>query len=120
MKFNYEDENVKIRVRESKSKSPKIIALVDVFIKHFMGDFIEIKGFVIWSSDLLNGRLQEKLNITPPSIQIFGKRSTIVYIQNETFWFEIEGYIYSALLDFRRNRKDDTTEESIDLKDIPF
>ena len=79
---------------------------------------IVIKGLPIWKSSRLNERLQENINITPPSRQSYGRYIDLVFFENRKIWFEIERLVYSAYL--KKKNKTVIVNESVDPKDIPF
>lgn len=75
----------------------RLIANANVSIETVLYGFVTIKGFQIWISNRLNGRLQEYINISPPSILIYGKYSRQVFFEDEKKWEQLEEAIYNKL-----------------------
>ena len=113
------NDNLKVKIFFPKKKS-KLLANATVSINTIEYGFLTIKGFQIWPSSVMNGRLQEYINITPPSVQLFGKYCPFVFIEKVKDWENLEHYIYSAYLKASSERSEPSCEEKINLQDIPF
>src|SRR3989338_3273357 len=107
------DENVKIKITFPK-KITKLLANATVSLNTVEYGFITIKGFQIWPSPNMNTRLQEQINITPPSRQIYGKYMTFVYIENPESWQRLEERIYDAY-HLAKTKNDPGTKMSEDI-----
>jgi hypothetical protein len=107
--FQYEDENLKIRIKLKKN-SPKLLANADLIFNSHYG-FITIKDFQIWRSDYFNERVQAKINIKPPSRNNYGHYTPYIFIENENSWHDIERLIGSAYF----NAANKLPEEEIDV-----
>lgn len=108
------DEDVKITI--FLKDKPRLLANATIAIKTDLFGWLTIKGFCIWKSDQMNERLQEYINITPPSNNVFGKYRPQVFIEDHRKWEEIEGRIYDAY----HIKSVSQPEEKVDMKDIPF
>lgn len=116
MKWHYEDEDVKVKIIPPKTKS-KLLVNATLIIKTDLFGIITIKSFQIWPSPLMNGRLQEKINIEPPSIMIYGRPFKFVFFEDKKVWFEIEHKIYSAYCNYRSKK---SHNEDIDPNELPI
>lgn len=90
------DDDLRIKVLQKDNGN--LIANVNISIKTETYGFITIKGFQIWKSPLLNTRIQEKINISPPSKPFYGHYVQQVFIENQDKWFALESRIYDAYL----------------------
>lgn len=97
--MNNINEDVKIKVF-LKDKG-KLLANANIAIETVKFGFVTIKGFQIWSSPKFNERLQEALNITPPTKQAYGRFYQQLFFEDKNKWFELEEKIYSAYLNIR-------------------
>lgn len=81
---------------------------------------VTIKGFQIWRSTFTNGRLQEKINILPPSLMMYGKYIPFIYFEDKEKWYDLEMQIYSQYLQFKKEEVDRSQkkEEEIDINNI--
>ena len=87
------DENVKIKIFPHYKKSLLVKATVTINTPVF--GFVTIKGFIVWESRNKNERLGDKINITPPSLQAFGRYFPLVFFEDREKWFELEELIYT-------------------------
>ena len=112
------DENVKIKIFFPKKES-RLLANATVSIATIEYGFVTIKGFQIWISSNLNDRLQEAINITPPSRQIYGRYVPFVFLESKESWYRLEERIYDAyhLAVSRKNKKE---SEDVNTNDIPW
>src|SRR3989344_8904358 len=92
-----ENEDVKITIILKKG-SPKLLANATISIETVYFGFITIKGFQIWNSRIFNERLQEAINIVPPTIMPYGHPYTFVFFEKEQKWFDLETRIYEAFV----------------------
>lgn len=106
------DNDIKIAI--TLKDKPDLLATAIVSLNTIDFGFITIHGFVIWRSKYLHSRLQEAINITPPSIRTFKHYAPIVFFENDKRWFELEQKIYDA---FNAKRTNSNSEE-IDLDDV--
>jgi hypothetical protein len=101
--------NIKIQNRGNLLANANISLLTDSY------GWITIKGFQVWKSDILNIRLNEKINIKPTSQRsAFGKYLIIVFIEEQIYWEKMEKEIYKAYVD---KQKDDLPVEDIVIPD---
>lgn len=107
-------ENVKIVIYIKNIRA--LLANANLTLKTSEFGNIVIKGLPIWKSNRFNERLQENINITPPSKSNYGKYVDLVFFENKETWFEIERLIYSAYRE-KLNKKED---EDVNPEDIPF
>ncbi len=108
-------ENIKITVYP-KNTSPNLLANANISVETARYGFITIKGFCIWKSDHLNERLQECMNITPPSRAAYGRRIQIAFFEDPKKWEEVEMLIYSEFCRVRSGIDSDTLVEDINNK----
>lgn len=113
--MDIEDENLKIKI-VLKDKN-NLLANANITIKTVAFGYVTIKGFQIWKSNKFNDRLQEPLNVAPPSKQAFGRYIQIVFLEDAKRWYELESRIYGAYLDVRNKSK--IEYEDIDPEDLP-
>lgn len=115
----FDTENLKIKILP-KNQS-KLIANVNIAINTVEFGFITIKGFQIWKSNLMNERLQEKINIAPPSLRMYGRYISFVHVEDKKMWLELEHLIYSAYLRFSSvNKVKSKEDEKVNPDNIPF
>lgn len=116
--MDIDDENVKIKLFLSK-KEGNLLASATISLNTVEFGFVTIKGFQIWKSKFLNSRLQQEVNISPPSTRRYGKYSYLVFFKEEKQWFSLETRIYDAYNKalFRHNKKG---KEDIDPDEIPL
>ena len=121
--MDIQDENVKVMVflREGNAR---LLATATVSVRTVDYGFMTIKGFQIWKSKNLNGRLQEFMNITPPSTMIKGSRYFVIFFENKELWSNLEEAIYSsyrlaAVKKIKESKKETsyTSEELVDEVD---
>ncbi|MDP2672152.1 MAG: hypothetical protein Q8O68_01430 [Candidatus Daviesbacteria bacterium] len=106
------DNDIKITI-QLKDKA-NLLANAIVSLNTIAFGFVTIKNFAIWKSNHFNERLQEAINITPPSKPAYGKHYPIIFFENKDKWFELEQQIYDA---FSASRAGLNTEE-IDLDEV--
>lgn len=92
-----------------------LLATANVCLATTLFGDLNIKGFTIWKSDLENKRLQEPINIKPPSVRSYGRYREVVFFEDENHWFEIERKIYGKFIEVRTKIE---SEEEIDLDEI--
>lgn len=105
--------NEEIKIKIMLKNKPKLIATANVSIPTIDFGYITIKGFQIWKSELLNSRLQEYINITPPSIGAFGRWIIIIYFEDGKLWQKLESSIYGKFIEARNKMPSD-----VDIDDI--
>ncbi len=89
------DENVNIKVFLKEGDS-RLIATATVSVSTVDFGYVTIKGFQVWKSENLNGRLQEYINITPPTTMIKGGRIYLIFFEDREKWYGLEERIYDA------------------------
>lgn len=104
-----DNEDVKITI--FLKKSPKLLANATISIQTIYFGFVTIKGFQIWNSRIFNERLQEAINITPPTIMSHGRSYQFVHFEDEKKWFELEERIYGAFIKTRLEDGNNITNE---------
>lgn len=107
------DIKIKIILRDSKSN---LLANANISINTIQFGFVTIKGFQIWKSHNLNERLQESINITPPTRQVYGHYRFQVFFEDKTKWPIMEEMIYNAFLQIRNKRVE---TEDVDIDELP-
>lgn len=90
---------------------PNLLANANMAIPTLDFGYITIKGFQIWKSNNLNSRLQDYVNITPPSIKAYLRWNNIVFFESEDKWVEIEQIIYDNYC----QRKGNLSNEPFDV-----
>ncbi len=111
------DKNIKINIKIQ--NRGKLLANANITLLTEGFGWITIKGFQIWESDILNSRLNEKINIKPTSQRnAYGKYPTIVYVEDETSWGKMEKEIYEAYKNKQLN--EEPIEDIIIPEEIPF
>lgn len=66
---------------------------------------ISIKGFLIFESSRTNPVLQDTINITPPSIQIFGKFHPQVFLLKIESWNLLQKIIYEKYVSVKEGEE---------------
>ncbi len=112
--INEENLTISISIKNEGS----LLANADVLIKTVDFGLINIKGYQIWKSNNMNKRLQESVNITPPSRKMHGRYIQLVYLENPDTWSALEARIYDAYC-LARTRSE-KADEIIDPHDIPL
>ena len=87
------DEHVKITVFIKNQKN--LLANATVSFETIYFGFVTIKDFQIWRSKNLNSRLQEYINIKPPSRYIWTRFVERVFFEDTEKWYELEAEIYN-------------------------
>jgi hypothetical protein len=73
-----------------------LVANVTLSFNTIAYGFITIKDFQIWKSKNFNERLQEPINISPPTRNVYGRYLPTVFLERKEKWYEIESKIYDA------------------------
>lgn len=107
--MEYGDLKITILMRNK----PKLLANANISFNSSFG-MVTIKGFQIWKSPSYNSRLQEAVNITPPSIQFRGTYVQQVFFENKENWYEMERLIYSEFI-----KNGGHLSEEVNIDDIP-
>lgn len=89
----------------------RLLANVHISIKTHEYGFITLKSFRIWKSDRMNERLQEQLNITPPSQKVYSKYIPLIFIEKIEDWSALEKRIYDAFCLARQQRHRNISED---------
>jgi predicted alpha/beta superfamily hydrolase len=67
----------------------------------------------------MNERLQEKINVQPPSINMYGKYHPVIFFKDKNQFFDIEERIYDAYCLARNKRDEDKPHnENVDPDEI--
>lgn len=109
------DVNIKVFIKDKGN----LIANSNVSINTVLFAFVTIKGFQIWRSDCFNERLQEKINITPPTRPAYGRYIPQVFFEDKNKWFELEQMIYNAFNTERLKKSLKQKTEDVNIDDIP-
>lgn len=92
--------NIKIEIK-LKNKG-KLLANADLVLLTSDFGWVTIKDFQIWESTVHNKRLDEFVNIEPPSVrQRFGRYIKRVFFENAGSWERVESMIYE---EYKRKR----------------
>lgn len=110
-------ENEDVRITIFLKNSQKLLANATVSIETIYFGFVTIKGFQIWISRIFNERLQEAINIEPPTIMPYGRPYQFVFFENNQKWFDLESRIYDAFVKARSESGNNTTKE-VDLEEV--
>lgn len=116
--MDYEDEDLKIKIIPNKWGT-KPIANASVSIRTERFGFITVKGFQIWPSPRFNERLQEAINITPPTKLSYGRYIHQLFFEDPAKWQEIERLIYGCYLSYK-SQNSAREIETVDLDEIPL
>lgn len=111
-----QDVKIKVYIKDKGN----LIANANISVNTILFGFITIKGFQIWKSPHFNERLQEAINIQPPSKLVFGKYIIQVYFENRDKWFELEQMIYDAFNSERRKNSSIHESEDVNTDEIPL
>ena len=98
----------------------KLLANANISILTTDWGRLTIKGFQIWKSDRFNDRLNDKINITPPSRPSYGKYYPVVFFENHNSWYNLELDIYMAYTKKLEEQKKATVEEETEEINVPF
>lgn len=109
------DEDVKINIIFKKDKG-NLLANATVSINSVEFGYVTMKGFQIWRSRIFNERLQENINILPPTITPYGRPYTLIFFENPKKWQVLEEKIYSAFNQTRNKTK--ALSEDVDVDEI--
>lgn len=91
---NLYGENIKIKVF-LKDKN-NLLANATVSFNTISYGFVTIKDFQIWRSKNFNERLQEAINITPPTRNMHGHFLPTIFLEDRKKWYELESKIYDT------------------------
>ena len=86
--------NIKIDIKIKNIRSLLANANISLLTNDF--GWIIIKDFQIWESNLLNTRLNDKINIVPILVNVHGKYIVKVFIEDSVNWEKMEKAIYEA------------------------
>src|SRR3989344_8502223 len=109
------DVKIKVFIKDKGN----LIANANVSINTVLFSFVTIKGFQIWKSDRFNERLQEQVNITPPTKQTYGRYTPQVFFEDKNKWFELEQMVYDAFNTERQKGNSKSASEEVNVDDIP-
>ena len=84
--------NIKIEVK-IKNKS-KLLANANLMLLTSDFGWINIKDFQIWESNIFNRRLQNHINIKPPSARVFSRYIDRIFFEDIREWEKIEKLIF--------------------------
>ena len=96
-----------------KDKEP-LLATANLSIPTVNFGYLTIKGFQIWKSEVLNTRIQDHINISPPAIRVYGRYLKIVFLEDEKCWFDLEAKIYNKFFELKREMKEDFNIDEIE------
>lgn len=118
MEISDDDLKIKVYLKDKNN----LFANVTISVQTVGYDFLTVKDFQIWKSNNLNERLQEYINITPPTKVIFGRYIPRVFLEKKEKWFELETRIYDAYLKAKNKSQNNKEENLEDIKedDINF
>jgi len=88
--------NIKIEIKIK--YKVKLLANANLLILTNDFGWINIKDFQIWESNNYNKRLQEYINIKPPSVRVFSKYIDRIFFEDVKQWEKIEKLIYDEYL----------------------
>ncbi len=90
--------NIKIEINLIKNKG-NLLANANVYITtDELGIFI-LKDFQVWKSSFINSRLNDSINIRPPSVEIKetpGKYRPRIFFKDKKVWEELECQIWHS------------------------
>ena len=111
--------NDKIKINIKIQNRGKLLANANITLLTEGFGWITIKGFQIWESDILNNRLNEKINIKPTSQRTaFGKYLAIVFIEDQISWGKMEKEIYEAYKN--KQLSEEPIEDIVIPEEMPF
>lgn len=111
-----EDVNKRITIILKENKG-NLLANAHISINTAEFGFVTIKGFQIWRSKNFNERLQEAINIQPPTKSSYGRPYKFVFFEDKKLWCELELIIYEEYIKARS--KNEVRSEEVNLDDIP-
>lgn len=112
------DNDIKITIQLKDKAS--LLANAIVSLNTIAFGFVTIKDFQIWRSKVFNDRLQEQINIKPPTRAFFGKFLERVFIEDKNKWYELEQMIYDAFNNERNKKQANNNNEEVNIDDIPL
>ena len=113
--MQYGDVKIKVFIKDKNN----LIANANVSLNTLDFGFVTIKGFQIWRSNVFNQRLNEQINITPPTKQTFGRYTQQVFFEDKDKWYELEAKIYDVFNNDRNKKLSKQSVEDINIDDIP-
>ena len=100
MSLDGEDVKISIFLKDK----GRLLANAVVSFNTIIFSYVTVKDFQLWESTKFNERLQEAINITPPTRNIYGKYSQRVFLEDKKKWIDLEARIYDAYC-AARNKK---------------
>jgi len=94
--MNEVNEDVKVKIF-IKGKD-RLLANAVIYLDIGKYGTVALKGFQIWKSTMMNGRLGEYINISPPTKSIQGKLTYLYFFENSNGWYLLEKQIYNAYI----------------------
>lgn len=115
---NNGDINIKIILKEG----TRLLANGNITITTVNYGLITIKNFQIWQSLNYNARLQQAINITPPTIRSrFGRFIQQVFFEDVQKWYLLEASICEEYLKVKKlNEVKKIGYEEVDIDEIPI
>lgn len=113
-----EIDDVDVKISIVLREQPKLIANATVSLRTSIFGFVTIKGFQIWKSPRFNERLQEAINITPPTRQMFGKYIDLVFFESGKGWIALESKIYDAFNKARNENSKKLPSENVNPEEL--
>lgn len=86
------EEEIKVDIKIKNNGNLLANADLSLLTKDF--GWVDIKDFQMWKSSNLNRRLDQYINIQPPSILIHGKYIPRVFFEDIEKWGRIESIIF--------------------------
>jgi hypothetical protein len=86
--------NIKIEIK-IKNKV-KLLANANLILLTNDFGWVSIKDFQIWESNVYNKRLQDFINIKPPSVRVFGRYLDRIFFEDSEQWEILEKLIFDA------------------------
>jgi hypothetical protein len=83
-----------MKIQIKPKENSKLLANVDITIETQSLGELTIKNFQIWKSEILNSRLGEKVNISPPTLGHLGNHFKIVFFEEPDCWEMLEKVIW--------------------------
>ena len=96
------ENNIKISIK-LKSTGTKLLANADVIINCSNLGWITIKNFQVWSSINHNKRLNDFINIAPPSFRYMARYMPIVFCEDIKMWEKLEKMIWEKYTTEKNN-----------------
>lgn len=107
----------RVKIKNIKS----LLANCDVTLETLDFGPVTIKGFQIWKSNHIHPRLQEEINITPPTVRSYGKYISTVFFNVAAKWEGLEQGIYTEYhKEISKAGKEVANLDEVNPNDIPF